>query len=122
MKIESYEINTIKLTVDSSVYSASVLHKCFYWYAGKMEIDIEKKNNSFIIVLSNIPDHLNKDNLIVKIKKDLIDFSTREIIIQETKDIRTLLIAKAFANGDEFDESPPGLLDDPIGFTPFNFK
>ncbi|WP_293924337.1 His-Xaa-Ser system protein HxsD [Sphingobacterium sp. UBA6320] len=122
MKVEFNDNNKIVLKIQSTFYSISVLHKCFYWYLGKFDVDIEKRNEDFIIKMSNIPDDLDKNNLISSIKKDLIDFNTREIIALETKDIRTLLIAKAFANDDEYNESPPGSLDDPIGFNPFDFK
>ncbi|MGA6121622.1 His-Xaa-Ser system protein HxsD [Sphingobacterium anhuiense] len=122
MKVEFNENNKIVLKIQSTLYSISVVHKCFYWYSGKFDIDIESVDNNLIIKMSNIPDDMDKNSLISKIKKDLLDFNTREIIALETKDIRTLLIAKAFANDDEYDESPPGILDDPIGFNPFDFK
>jgi hypothetical protein len=45
----------------------------------------------------------------------LIDFSLRDIVTKETQNIRDLLIAKAFSNG-EFDEEPTGDASDPVGF------
>ena len=50
-----------------------------------------------------------------KLERDLIDFNLRDIVTKETKNIRDLLTAKAFSNG-EFDELPPGELSDPVGF------
>jgi hypothetical protein len=49
------------------------------------------------------------------VQRDLIDFSLRETINRETTNIRELLIAKAFSNG-EYDEIPPGEISDPVGF------
>jgi hypothetical protein len=53
--------------------------------------------------------------LLQKLERDLIDFNLRDIVTKETKNIRDLLTAKAFSNG-EFDELPPGELSDPVGF------
>ena len=50
-----------------------------------------------------------------KLERDLIDFNLRDIVTKETMNIRDLLIAKAFSNG-EFDESPRSDVSDPVGF------
>jgi hypothetical protein len=55
------------------------------------------------------------EKLLQKLERDLIDFNLRDIVTKETKNIRDLLTAKAFSNG-EFDELPPGELSDPVGF------
>ena len=39
-----------------------------------------------------------------KLSCDFTDFKTREIIYNETKDIRTILYVKAFANNDDFED------------------
>jgi len=69
-----------------------------------------------VITISDFPEELEFDDILTTIKKDLIDFKTRDIVAKETANIRTLLIAKAFANNDEFDEVPFGDINDPIGF------
>jgi His-Xaa-Ser system protein HxsD len=55
------------------------------------------------------------EELLQKLERDLIDFNLRDIVTKETKNIRDLLTAKAFSNG-EFDELPPGEISDPVGF------
>ena len=55
------------------------------------------------------------EKLLQKLERDLIDFNLRDIVTKETKNIRDLLTAKAFSNG-EFDELPIGELSDPVGF------
>jgi His-Xaa-Ser system protein HxsD len=52
-----------------------------------------------------------------KLERDLVDFHLRDLVSKETGNIRTLLVAKAFSNG-EFDEAPPGEVSDPVGFAP----
>jgi His-Xaa-Ser system protein HxsD len=63
----------------------------------------------------------NIKKILPKIENDLLDFKTREIVSLETKNIRELLIAKAFAFEDEFDEPAPGNINDPVGFDPSKF-
>ena len=55
------------------------------------------------------------ENLLLKLERDLVDFNLRDIVTKETQNVRDLLIAKAFSNG-EFDEIPPGKVTDPVGF------
>jgi hypothetical protein len=57
------------------------------------------------------------ENLLLKVERDLVDFNLRDIVTKETQNVRDLLIAKAFSNG-EFDELPPGEVSDPVGFNP----
>jgi His-Xaa-Ser system protein HxsD len=107
---------TLQIIIDKSQYSTQVVHKCFYWYADKYSVHIREEGNSHIINLSNSVMNNDLDLILNKVKNDLIDFKTREIVNLETKNIRELLIAKAFARGDEFDEVPPGNTNDPLGF------
>lgn len=120
MVVNFFDNSNIQLTIDKKLYSSEVIHKCFYWYGGKYSIDIKDEKDFFIINLS-VNNNSNIEKIISKIKTDLIDFQTREIISIETKNIREILLAKAFANSDEFDEIPPGDLNDPIGFDAFQF-
>jgi His-Xaa-Ser system protein HxsD len=57
------------------------------------------------------------ENLLQRLERDLVDFNLRDIVTKETQNVRDLLIAKAFSNG-EFDELPPGEVSDPVGFNP----
>lgn len=107
----------IEISVDNSVYSKDALFKCLYWYTNVFQIDVITQDGHFHIKLTpsvHLSDEERKDYL-VKLNRDLVDFNLRDIITKETKNIRELLIAKAFSNG-EFDEEPPGSISDPIGF------
>ena len=100
------------LCIDSTVYSKEAIIKCLYWYSDKFTIDISLgEKNQFQITL--IPfDTVNKLsteslNLIYKkLKKDLLDFQLRHIVIEETKNIRDLLVAKAFSSFDTEEKIP----------------
>ena len=112
--------SSLHLQIDSRLYSLEVLHKCFYWYGDKYVVDINKDQEFYSVFISGIEGTQITEGLVTKIKHDLVDFKTREIISWETKNIREILIAKAFANDDSFDENPPGQVNDPLGFDPTN--
>lgn len=107
---------------DSSLYSKDSLFKCLYWYGDKFHTNISFYNES-IYRVSIKPINENDlgeeklNELLFRLERDLIDFNLRDIVSKETQNIRDLLIAKAFSNG-ELDELPPGEVSDPIGFTP----
>ena len=95
---------SVTCSIDNKVYSIDVIHKCFYWYMDKFSVDISSSNNIFTVNIQNINGDIDEKlfkQLSIKIKQDLIDFKTRDIITKETKNVRDLLIAKAFSNLDE---------------------
>jgi len=117
MKLENQIIdNLIFLYLDASIYSRDALMKCFYWYADKFDISINKNNeNYFEIKLKPLPnfeiDNKKLEGFFSKIKQDIIDFNLRDIVTKETKNIRDLLIAKAFSHFDT-EEPPPEASND----------
>lgn len=121
MEIEKIQENTYRIYLDKDLYSISTIYKCFYWYKNNLDIDISSKKAFYIIQVSDPDNKLNIDEILPKMRSDLIDFKTREIIYNETRTIRELLIAKAFAHGEEYDHLPPGNLNDPVGFRPEDF-
>jgi len=119
MTIERIDDKVIRISVDSRLYPEQVIYKCFYWYGANYSVIIDKSNDTFVIQLSPLTgtvsiesfEHLNN-----KIKNDLIDFKTRQIINEEARDIKHILMVKAFSSFDEYDEAPKGELSDPVGF------
>ncbi|MDZ4196104.1 MAG: His-Xaa-Ser system protein HxsD [Candidatus Izemoplasmatales bacterium] len=118
MQVKFLDESSVILTIDSNLYSIDVIHKCFYWLCNRCTVDIQKGENCFEISLTNIQDRQPFEKIVSKVKSNLIDFKTRELIYKETKNIREMLIAKAFAHEDDLEEPPPGNLSDPIGFNP----
>jgi len=112
--------NRIVAYADSAIYSKDALFKCLYWYGDKFHTTISLENDSFytITLISQSEPILSLEEAagyLQKLERDIIDFNLRDIVTKETKNIRELLIAKAFSNG-EFDEIPPGEISDPVGF------
>lgn len=105
---------------DLNIFSKDSIFKCLYWYSGKYHTNISSiKDNILKISIKPVsaiqPSLQESEELLLKLERDLIDFNLRDIVTKETKNLRDLLIAKAFSNG-EFDELPPGDISDPVGF------
>lgn len=113
--------NAIILQIDEEIYNEDVIHKCFYWYSGSYTVNIDKLPGRIFRVSILIPIEECQDEkitqLIHTITRDLIDFKLRDIVTKETKTIRELIVAKAFAYYDTDDE-PDTSVTDPVGFNP----
>jgi His-Xaa-Ser system protein HxsD len=112
--------NEILVFADTALYTRDGIIKCLYWYGDKYHTSVSLIDDKhYRIVVKPITDTTIAehalDMLLQKFERDLIDFQLRDIVTKETKNIRDLLTAKAFSNG-EFDENPPGELSDPVGF------
>jgi len=118
MEVVPLDKYSLQITIDAKLYSLDVIHKCFYWYGSKISVDIKSEQDLYIITITDEKTISDIESIISKIKSDLIDFRTREIIFNETKNIREILIAKAFAHGEEFDENPPWNIHDLVGSDP----
>ncbi len=112
--------NTLNLTVDAEIYPETVLFKCLYWYTNVFNIDITKENPlQYKISLSPLhkSEPIDWEVIIAKLKQNLVDFKLRQCITDETKTIRELIIAKAFAYYDN-EIMPASEISDPVGFDP----
>lgn len=112
--------NEIIVFADASLYSKDSIFKCLYWYGDKFHTNVSfADSNTYRVsvksVSTNQLSQLERENLLLKLERDLVDFNLRDIVTKETQNVRDLLIAKAFSNG-EFDELPPGDVSDPVGF------
>lgn len=118
MKQSTYSLEAIDIFLDENVYSKEAIFKTLYWYG-----------NRFITIVNHLSDrcfHVHLEPLtdisLEEIKsayenlnRDLLDFQLRQIIHNETKNLRDLIVAKAFADG-ELDSLPEGDISDPVGF------
>jgi His-Xaa-Ser system protein HxsD len=113
------EDGILNVTIEQNLHSEDVVFKCFYWYTGKFSVEINKKNDHFVVSLKQKFETFKVDceEIIEKIKQDLIDYKLRSIVQRETGTIRELIVAKAFAYFQET-ESPDSGVSDPVGFNP----
>ena len=124
MEIEMTD-NCIIVIVEKEIYNSDVLHQCFYWYGNEFVVEINSKGDALFEVKL---EPKNKQDiqatfsaLSEKIKQDIVDFKLRDIVTKETKVVRELLIAKAFAHYDS-GENPATEVSDPVGFNPHEIK
>ena len=121
MQVDNGIVNgEIIVYCDTALYSKNSVFKCLYWYGDKFHTSVGfADENTFKITIkpkSDITFSSEDFELsLLKLQRDLVDFNLRDIVTNETKAIRELLIAKAFSNG-EFDEDPVGDISDPVGF------
>lgn len=112
--------NEIIVFADTSLFSKDSIFKCLYWFGDKFHTNVSfADSNTYRVSVKPIStsqlSQQEQENLLLKLERDLVDFNLRDIVTKETQNVRDLLIAKAFSNG-EFDELPPGDVSDPVGF------
>jgi His-Xaa-Ser system protein HxsD len=98
---------TFSIKIDRQIYSDAVISKAIYWHTANFMIDRIINDNTETITfqskINNFPEN-EYDNVLAKFNQDLNDYKLRQIISEETKDVRTILYVKAFANNDDFEE------------------
>lgn len=90
------------ICIDRSIYSDACISKCIYSFSG--ECECLRTLNGEIETIDIFPlQSVHENGLKNRFLQRLNDYKLREIIAEETKDIRTILYAKAFAESDSFD-------------------
>jgi His-Xaa-Ser system protein HxsD len=112
--------NEIIVYADAAIFSRDAILKCLYWYGDKFHATVNLEEEQYFRVLlvaaaAHPMDASDLELYLQKLERDIVDFSLRDIVTKETRNVRDLLIAKAFSNG-EFDELPPGEISDPVGY------
>ena len=91
------------IEVDKNIYSDIVISKVAYWLSSQYTVQRRVLNNlEEIEIIGSIE---NADILEREFFKMLNDYKLREIIANETREIKTILYAKAFAEDDNFSET-----------------
>lgn len=113
------EDGKIIIFLDNSLYTKEAVFKCVYWYGEKFRTSVTIENENYVVILESIEPKIDLAEFLqkslIQAERDFIDYNLRDIVTKETKNIRELLIAKAFSHG-QFDEDPPGQVSDPVGF------
>ncbi len=89
------------LRIDRNIYSDSCISKVVYWLSGLYTIERNLAGNEELITVSG---SFDEDGLKKEFFEKLNDYKLRGIIDAETKDIRTILYAKAFGDFDGLTE------------------
>lgn len=100
--------NKCQFSFDASVFSESVVLKVLYWLTDDYLIYYKSTDDHIqIIILEKKDEFISEDEFRIlkeNINQRFIDFKNRDIIIQETKNIRDILYIKAFANNDDYED------------------
>lgn len=94
----------MQIEIDHNIYSDSVISKVVYWLSGDYAVERKANGTSEILTINSINAAIDEKKLHDKVFLMLNDQKLRNIIEEETKDIRTILYAKAFADFDDLTE------------------
>jgi His-Xaa-Ser system protein HxsD len=98
---------SFSIRIDRQIYDDAAVSKAIYWHTADFVITRKVNVNAEMITFQpkkNELSEVEKETVLQKFNQDLNDYKLRQIIEQETTDIRTILYVKAFANNDNFEE------------------
>jgi len=89
------------LQIDRNIYSDNCISKVVYWLSNQYAISRYLEGKKELLVIEGACD---EESFRKSFFEKLNDYKLREIIDAETKDIRTILYAKAFGDFDDITE------------------
>lgn len=93
------------IEIDRRIYNDSVISKAIYWLSGDYIIVRSLLNDiTESISITAKSSSISEQELEVKLLQTLNDFKLRQIVADETRDIKTILYAKAFAEDEDLSE------------------
>ena len=84
------------LSFDKKVFHLDTIKRALYRFADNCSFDISCLDNEIRVVIITSNNDVNE--LIAKIRNEVIDQDLRDTLSKETHDIRTLILANAFSN------------------------
>ncbi len=100
--------NVVTVIADTAIYNDSVISKVLYWLSAEFIITRENVSDStrqkITLTAAKEFTSVELEKMKARLSRDFADYKTREIVRQETQDIRNILYVKAFANSDDFVE------------------
>jgi len=90
--------NSIILNIPSGIYSKNAILKACYKYLDLACVKVDCLKKGFTVEIKPKDKNQNADLFIDQIHNDFIDFELREKISVQTKEIRDVLVNKAFSN------------------------
>lgn len=89
------------LDIDRNIFSDSCISTVVYWFSNQYTIQRSLQESIETLTIDNVSD---EKLFRLEFFQKLNDYKLREQIDQETKDIKTILYAKAFSEFDELTE------------------
>ena len=94
----------VQFRVDNEVFSNRVIAKVLYWLSGNFIISSVQDGKFTLVKLRSKETIYDWSYVEAKISELFCDYAMREVIIDETKDIRNILYIKAFSNIEDYTE------------------
>ena len=85
----------MEIRVDKSLYSKQVLLKTAYSFSDKAYLHLSQDDQSWIVQWTDMPGQTIKPEMF---ENEMLLQQLREEIVKKTRDIRTLLLSRAFAS------------------------
>lgn len=95
----------LTLTIDRTIFTDEVISKAVYWETNQYIITRQLNGYAETLCFEPKPNYQEEENALKdRFLTRLNDFKVQQIVNDETKDLRTILYIKAFANNDDFEE------------------
>ncbi len=92
-------LSTFSVSVDSNVYSLITCKKSCYALMNYFSCEIRLEATDIIMLLTpNDACNVSEEELRLLLLDELLDYSLREKISEQTDDVRTLILSNAFSN------------------------
>lgn len=93
------------ISIDRRIYNDSVISKAIYWLSDDYIIVRDfLDGNTESLSIEAVDANVGEETLKAKLMQTLNDFKLRQIVADETRDIKTILYAKAFAEDEDLSE------------------
>jgi His-Xaa-Ser system protein HxsD len=83
-----------ELNFDVRVFSIDTIKRALYRFSDKCSFDIHLKDSDVTVKIHTSAN----DDLLAKIKNEVLDQDLRDTLAKETANVRTLILANAFSN------------------------
>lgn len=89
----------MNIEFDLEIHTVDSVMKALYQNGNSVSAKFNKNNNKLIVEIAFIgnPSDQEKNQILLKINNDAIDYELREKIKKETESIRNLMLAHAFS-------------------------
>ncbi len=104
------------LLLDENIYCREAVLLASDWFTDRCYVSISRPGpGKLAVAIKSKTSRTELEPLLSEFQNALLDFQLRVEIGRETKQIRELIVAKAFAEGDLLDDAPVGDWHDPVG-------
>lgn len=92
------------ISIDRAIFSDEVISKAVYWETNQYIVSRQLNGKAETLTFEPKPQCTeNEAALKERFFTRLNDFKVQQVVDDETKDLRTILYVKAFANNDDFE-------------------